>query len=384
MLIDRLLKCLNELWLEILLEIHGRKHTVRGTSSIFAIKYQRNNVMKKILGGILIAIVLFWVLLLMSGFPIPRGTKVCFDYNTYYRNVRGIYYISVDHALQLIEHGHWGYLKDVDEETFAILDDNWAKDTLHVWYQDEEVKTADPASFYVDKSGLPKDKNHVYVYDAESSRYRPIRCGIDVYTAEKFVYKHDGQDWTWVRDKDFVYLDETRLDVDRNTFAPLGRSSWWTDKNFVYVDSWDSSIKKKVLTRVDCLQTPVDTLNAGSQYLRNGRNIIYLDTVVVEDIDVERFEEVGISKCIVNDMLFYNGERILKDSLNVSEAKFYFYGHIAADKHHVFYGRKQLDDVDAASFYQVSNETFEDKNFIYAIKENAWNEEYPFDKKRKP
>ena len=28
--------------------------------------------------------------------------------------------------------------------------------------------------------------------------------------------------------------------------------------------------------------------------------------------------------------------------------------------------------------------SFEDKSFIYAIKENAWNEEYPFDKKRKP
>ena len=127
----------------------------------------------------------------------------------------------------------------------------------------------------------------------------------------------------------------------------------------------------------------IDTLNAGSHYLRNGRNIIYLANVIVKDIEVYRFEEVGLSKCIVNDMLFNNGNRILKDSLNVSEAKFYFYGHIATDKNHVFYSRKQLNDIDAASFHQIDDEIFEDKYYIYTIKENVWREEYPFERKRK-
>ena len=64
-------------------------------------------------------------------------------------------------------------------------------------------------------------------------------------------------------------------------------------------------------------------------------------------------------------MLFNNGNRILKDSLNVSEAKFYFYGHIATDKNHVFYSRKQRNDIDAASFHQIDDEIFEDKYYIY-------------------
>ena len=79
-----------------------------------------------------------------------------------------------------------------------------------------------------------------------------------------------------------------------------------------------------------------------------------------------------------------NGTWILKDSLRVPEAEFYFYGHIAADKNRVFFCRKPLNDIDAATFRQRDYETFEDRNFIYTIKENVWREVYPFDRKRKP
>ena len=342
-------------------------------------KYRRKVLFKTII----IIIIFYWFISFFFGLPIPRGKRICSNYSTYYKNWRGIYYISVEHVLNLINFGHWGYLKDVNEETFIILYDNWAKDKKHVWYQDKIIETADAVSFSVDKSGLPKDKDHVFVYDVDMSSFRPSYCNIDVASAEHFVYKGDGQDWTWIRDKDFVYHDETKLDVDRNTFAPLGETHWWTDKDCIYMDSWNSSLNKWEVIKVDSLQSPIDTLNAGSHYLRNGRNIIYLANVIVKDIEVYRFEEVGLSKCIVNDMLFNNGNRILKDSLNVSEAKFYFYGHIATDKNHVFYSRKQLNDIDAASFHQIDDEIFEDKYSIYTIKENVWREEYPFERKRK-
>lgn len=344
------------------------------------IKKQSRKILFK---SIIIIIASYWFVSFFLGFPIPRGTRVCSDYSTYYKNWKGIYYISVEHTLNLINFGHWGYLGDVDEKTFTILDNNWGKDKNYVWYQDKIVKTADATSFNVDKSGLPKDKRHVFVYDVDMRNFRPSKCNMDVATAEHFVLKNNGQDWTWMRDKNFVYYDETKLDVDRNTFAPLGRTYWWTDKDFIYMDQWNSSLKKCELIKIDSLQSPIDTLNAGSHYVRNGRTIIYLGRVIAKDIEVERFEEVGLSKCIVNDMLFENGDRILNDSLNVPEAKFYFYGHIAADKNHVFYSRKQLNDIDAATFHQIDDEIFEDKNFIYTIKENVWKEEYPFNRKKK-
>lgn len=62
---------------------------------------------------------------------------------------------------------------------------------------------------------------------------------------------------------------------------------------------------------------------------------------------------------------------------------FYFYGHIAVDNDNVFYAHNRLDDIDAATFRQIDNNTFEDKDFIYTIKERAWGEDYPFVKKKK-
>ena len=134
------------------------------------------------------------------------------------------------------------------------------------------------------------------------------------------------------------------------------------------------------LCRIDSLQHPIEP---GYCYFRNGRNVIYGDSVIIRDIDIRRFEEIGVGKYLVNDMLFLNGEPFLKDSLDVKNATFYFYGRIATDKHHVFFDRKQLDDIDAVTFRQISDEVFEDRSCIYIIKENSWKEDYPFDKKRK-
>jgi hypothetical protein len=49
----------------------------------------------------------------------------------------------------------------------------------------------------------------------------------------------------------------------------------------------------------------------------------------------------------------------------------------------VFYGNKQLDGIDAPSFCQTNDNTFEDKNYIYTIKDGAWEKDYPFDKQKK-
>lgn len=81
--------------------------------------------------------------------PIPRGSKVNSDYYTYYKNIRGIYYISVEHSLNLINHGSWGYLKDVDESTFTILDSHWAKDATHVWFGDKLIENVDIKTFHI-------------------------------------------------------------------------------------------------------------------------------------------------------------------------------------------------------------------------------------------
>ena len=332
-------------------------------------------VIKFIVALYFLAIIFYLSAIILFTFPTPRGHRVNSKYFTYYKSIRGIYYISVRNSLQLLECGTFSYLTDADEKTFVVLNEEWAKDKEHVWHMEEEISGVDVASFHIDKSGLAKDRYHVFI------DYGPSSCGIDVNSAEYFM----GDDTRWMRDKYNVYFEETRVDVDRNTIKRLGNSYWYIDKNKVFTEAYSSAGECWRLIEVDSLQHPIDTLESGSPYLRNGRNIIYHGDIILKDIEVTRFEYIGVSKCVVNDMLFLDGKQILKDSLNVNDAKFYFYGHISADKHHVFYGQTQLNGIDAATFHQTGKETFEDRLYTYKIKDNSWAEDDPFvrTKKRK-
>lgn len=332
--------------------------------------------------GITIAIIIapYVLMLIFGGFPIPRGNKVNKEYYTYYQNFFGIYYISVEYALNLFNHGRWGYLEDADKETFKVLSEDWAKDNHHVWYNDHLIENVDVKSFHINEYGVAVDKNRVYVRDFSVSTgnyfIRPSQSGIDAETAEYFVYRLGALQDEWMRDKDFVYLNDEKTDVDRSSFQ-IFDEDWFIDKDFLYTTRYNNKTRKQDLISIDSLQKPIEP---GYLYFRNGKNIIYNNSIILKDIDVQRFEEIGAGKYRINNMLFLWGKPFLKDSLDVENARFYFYGHIAADNEHVYYIHRLLDDIDAATFRQVDDETFEDKRYIYTIKRGG---KYPFEKKKK-
>ena len=63
----------------------------------------------------------------------------------------------VEHSLELINHGSWGYLKDV-ESTFTVLDNQWAKGCNHVWFGDKLIENVDAKTFHINASGVAVDK----------------------------------------------------------------------------------------------------------------------------------------------------------------------------------------------------------------------------------
>lgn len=333
--------------------------------------------------SVILAIVgLYVFMMLFFGFPIPRGSRVNNNYFTYYKNFRGIYYISVENSLALINHGNWGYLKDVDEATFTIIDEDWAKDATHVWFGDNLIPGVDVKTFHINASGVAVDKDNVYIHDycSDNLSIKPAQSGIDTETAEYFIYRLGDRQDEWMRDKNYVYHYDKRIDVDRNSFEIIDED-WFIDKNYIYATTYNYKTKQWDLCRIDARQDPIEP---GYHYFRNGRNIIFGNSVIVRNIDVERFEEVGLNKYLINNMLFLDGVPFLKGLLDVKTARFYFYGRIAADNKSVFCDQNRLDDIDAATFRQINDNTFEDKEFTYTIKENLWKEnEYPFDKKKK-
>lgn len=320
---------------------------------------------------------------LLMGFPVPRGSKVDKRYYTYYQNYKGIYYISIENAFFLYNHGSWGYLEDADKDSFKVLASSWTMDKNHVWNCENIVEGADIETFRINESGVPVDRNNVYVWN-EDYELVASQSGIDPKTAEYFISRNDFAYHDWLRDKDNVYYRDNKVDVDRGTFSKFD-NDLYVDKDFLYTTRYNRDVPEKWdFIRLDSLQEPLVKANKGKDYIRNGRNIIYASEIILKDVDVQRFEVVSYSICAVNDTLFHNGKPFLKDSINVPEARFYGYG-VIADNENVFWCSQRLDDIDAATFKKINDETFEDKDYIYTVKDTyrIWEENYPFDKRSK-
>lgn len=222
---------------------------------------------------------------------------------TYYKNIFGIYYISVPRPLSLISHGEWGYLPDANADSFEVLDDKWAKDRNHVWYKNKLVKKASASSFKVNKSGLASDSQHVFVELPNGFSVRATVCDIDPVSAEYFVDEPWSRDGKWMRDHNSVYLDETKLDVDRHSFEKLG-DYWFVDINYVYYVSFDQRIGKWRISQIDTVQTPIQYIN---EYLRNGRDILYRNEIILKDMDVSQFRKTNDGNVVINEREYQCG-----------------------------------------------------------------------------
>ncbi len=301
--------------------------------------------------------VVVFLLLVSAWFPFPFGVPVNWRYTTYEVNYRGVFYTSCPYAMLFFPftgNASAEYLEDADFMSFRVLDENWAKDKNHVWYECYPVKGVDAATFHFGKNGIPKDQYHVFVHDLWY--YYPSSCNIDPATAEFFVQQPLDFDYRtekvklywnddWMRDSRHVYYYEQRVDVDRATFRWLAGSEWFSeqgewyvDKNFVYTirrtENYNPDRDSRppfYLVRVDTLREPLevipyfyddkqkgDTIYHASHYLRNGHHILYADdskSMVVGNINVKsiHFEKDGLMPyiCVINDTLrLQRGERI--------------------------------------------------------------------------
>ena len=294
-----------------------------------------------------VAVFLF---LFSAELPIPVGVFVNWRHFTYLVNYKGVFYTNSPFAMLAFPftgNADAGYLKGADFWSFHVLDDNWAKDKSHVWYQHYPVKGVDAATFQLGKNGIPKDKYHVFVNDLWY--YSPSQCDIDPATAEYFVQQPTTFDYftrkpklewvkEWMRDSKQVYFYEQRVDVDRATFRWLagsrydGQGKWYVDRNYVYTPR--GSRPPYELVRLDSLREPLevipifydekekpDTLYHASYYLRNGNHILYSNGYVcrvaceveVKSIRLDRNRELGDTYiCVINDTLrLQRGERMI-------------------------------------------------------------------------
>ena len=135
--------------------------------------------------------------------------------------------------------------------TFVSLSDEFGKDAQHVFYEEHLLEGADAPSFGVNSTGIPYDKEHVFVYDENIKNYRPSKLKIDPQTAERLFRGEYESDF--LRDKKGIYSLDYVLPVDRDTFHYYGNAievgektflgSWWIDKDHLYLVEWDPDTK---------------------------------------------------------------------------------------------------------------------------------------------
>lgn len=286
------------------------------------------------------------------------GEQISPKSKCYYKDKIGIYYSPGNNWFEL----GMDYLEGVDVETFEVLSSHFAKDKNRVYDEYKILEGADVVSFHIDSTGLAKDINNVYIYDTDLNLFRPLKSNIDVASAHRPFDKESGHYRMWLRDKNRVYLNDHPLDVDRLTFHNL--YDWYVDKDYVYTLLLDKNVNQLKLMTVDSLQAP---LTVDIRYLRNGRNIIYSNKVVLTDVSVRMFKPISIDYCIVNDTLLINGKIRLKDTVDVASLVNVDRGIIFKDRNHVYYHDRIKDRMDASTFRVVGDLLYEDKNGKYRL-----------------
>ncbi len=269
--------------------------------------------------------------------------------------------------------GNWfelGYTElEADPETFTVLSQEFAKDRQQVYWKDK-VQNVDLTSFTIDEQGTPRDAQHVYYhYDYGDSLH--IIKNADAQTYE--TYKPVKQEWNyyaWGRDKNAIFLNGTKLDVDRTTFNVLNASIAIDSAN-VYIIQRDYNQLGGARAEVQVLKKAV---NPGGQPLVISENYVQFGNALglsnwkvdFSMLTFDRIESVKIideRNLVVNtDILVSDGERI--DGVDIASLEIMNRDYIK-DKQQVFYDRKKITEADAATFTPVYEDYSKDKNHVF-------------------
>lgn len=130
--------------------------------------------------------------------------------------------------------GNWfelGYSElEADPATFIVLSREFGKDNRSIYWKDVSLEV-DYASFRLDAQHIPKDKFAVYL---ESDVYPPsFMEGADPESYERLVIPTGITFQRWGKDKNAIFLNGEKVNVDRNSFQLLS-NTFAVDKENIY------------------------------------------------------------------------------------------------------------------------------------------------------
>ncbi len=140
--------------------------------------------------------------------------------------------------------------------TFITLSNEFAKDNKQVFYKGKLLEGADAETFHLNETGVPLDKNHVFVFIEKFFTYVPSSLNLDKNTVRK-LYPNQietSAQRDLLQDKNGVYSGNMKLPVDSSSFRKHTREGYWLDKNGIYSESWDPNTRHTILYDVTNLK----------------------------------------------------------------------------------------------------------------------------------
>lgn len=159
-------------------------------------------------------------------------------------------------------------LQDVDIATFESMKNWLARDSHHVWYKDQLVEGADPATAEADDYPLFHDKRDYY-YEGKA---------IGVADIQSFKVLKCDEDELWAVDKQYVYFDSLRIDDSDPATLELIGTFEAKDKRHIYYFG-------RILEGAD----PETYQILDGNYAKDSKHVWFCGDII-EDADVETFE----------------------------------------------------------------------------------------------
>ena len=296
-------------------------------------------------------------------------------FSNYLRDGKNVYFVND-------EGGKVKIVKNVDKNTFKVVNGNYGVDSKNVYYLGEKLDFVGLDGLKIFNEGYLKDKKNVYeisVNDNDEVKVKPIKnLNIDVATFEDIF---GGLNY---KDKNSVYYEDNDGDISLKILKGADPATFEfgiisKDKNSVFIGNQ----KLKGVSSKE-----FEVLNDSLGFVKDYKNVYYLDresdgiTYKVEvldtkGVDIPSFEFFGDSYNKYykdkNNIYFLNDrdDKMKLEKLAGANLKTFEMvdNTFARDDKNLYLFEYKLDGIDAKTFEKISSNIVKDKNGLYFLED---------------
>ena len=294
-------------------------------------------------------------------------------FSNYLRDGKNVYFVND-------EGGKVKIVKNVDKNTFKVVNGNYGVDSKNVYYLGQKLDFVGLDGLKIFNEGYLKDKKNVYeisVNDNDEVKVKPIKnLNIDVATFEDIF---GGLNY---KDKNSVYYEDNDEDISLKILKGADPATFEfgiisKDKNSVFIGN----------QKLEGMSSKgFEVLNDSLDFVKDYKNVYYLDresdgiTYKVEvldtkGVDIPSFEFLGDSYNKYykdkNNIYFLNDkdDKMEFEKLVGANPKTFeiIDDYFARDDKNVYFFNKKVIGVDVKTFEEVGYDIIKDKNGLHIL-----------------